>query len=373
MESEIIKLIILAICLPSSLAALWRLLANLRRFRPTDFTIKYLSVEEAPTVSVCIPVRNEDHAIADCLERVLASNYPKMEVIVLDDDSVDETPEIVKIFARSGVRFIKGEALPEGWIGKNKANDQLLQQASGRYVLFLSADTDIKPDSISRLVSHAVRQNVDMIGIMPLRLDGHRLSVILATMRYFWTVVFSRPSQPANTTAAWLVRRQALIDNGGFAKYKAVIMPEARLAADFAARASYQFVISDRDLGFSYEKRLSSQIETSIRTLWPVNLRSNFALLGLLFLPLVLWATVLVSFLTAQFDWVDVLLLMSSLITHLTYTIFACIAWRRSGLLAFVIWPYVVVQELICLVASFSKHQSRSLVWKGRTLTDHID
>lgn len=370
---DIIKIVILLICLPASLAVLIQLLLNLKRFRARDFDVRYLTTDESPTVTVCIPVRNENHAIRDCLERVLASNYTKMEVIVLDDDSVDNTPEIVKIFARDGVRFVKGETLPEGWIGKNKANDQMMKQASGQYILFLSADTDIKPDSISRLIAHAERRKLDMIGVMPVRLDGQRLSTFLAPMRYFWTIIFSSPKHPAHTTASWLVRRQALIENGGFEKYKSVIIPEARMSADFAKKNSYEFIVSDEKLGFSYEKRWSSQIDTAIRTFWPVNVRSGFSMLGILLMSILLWATILVSYLTKSFSFVDGLLIASALLLNLSYTIFAFSAWRKSSLLAFFVWPFMVIQDLCCLVASFIRHQSHSLVWKGRSLTDHID
>lgn len=370
---EAIEILILFICLPTSIAILIHIVKNLRRFEAKDFDISYIPTEEAPSVSVCIPVRNEDHAIRDCLERVLASNYPKMEVIVLDDESVDKTPEIVKVFAHNGVRFIRGETLPEGWIGKNKANDQLVEQASGKYILFLSADTDIKPDSISRVVSHAMRHDLDMIGVMPIRLDGQRLSVMFGTLRYFWSVVFSRPAQPAQTTAAWLVNRQALINNGSFKKYKSTIMPEAKLAEDFARKGTYKFVISDEKLGFSYEKRWSSQIETSIRTLWPVNVRSNFSVFSVLLIAIITWLTLIVSLLSAPPNWADVAIFISSLVPNFSYTLFTLKAWRKSSLVAFFTWPWVAVQELFCLIASFVRHRTNSLVWKGRALTDHID
>lgn len=370
---DVIEILILFICLPTSIAVLIHIVRNLHRFKAADFDISYIPTEEAPSVSVCIPVRNEDHAIRDCLERVLASNYPKMEVIVLDDESVDKTPDIVKVFAHNGVRFIKGETLPEGWIGKNKANDQLVEQASGKYILFLSADTDVKPDSISRVVSHAMRHDLDMIGMMPIRLDGQRLSVMFSTLRYFWSVVFSRSAQPAQTTAAWLVNRQSLIENGSFGKYKSTIMPEAKIAEDFARKGTYQFVISDEKLGFSYEKRWSSQLETSIRTLWPVNVRSNFSVFSVLLMTIITWLTLLVSVLSSQPNWIDAAIFASSLIFNLSYTLFAHVAWRKSSVVAFITWPWAVVQELVCLIASFVRHKTNSLVWKGRTLTDHID
>ena len=70
--------------------------------------------DELPTVSVCIPARNEMHALEQCLEYILASDYGKLEVLVLDDSSSDQTPHIIRSFAHAGVRFIPGSPLPKG-------------------------------------------------------------------------------------------------------------------------------------------------------------------------------------------------------------------------------------------------------------------
>ena len=46
--------------------------------------------------------------MTDALHRVIASTYPKLEIIVLDDLSADKTPALIKAFAQDGVRFIEG-------------------------------------------------------------------------------------------------------------------------------------------------------------------------------------------------------------------------------------------------------------------------
>src|SRR6185369_13096540 len=65
------------------------------------------NLAQLPTVSVCIPARNEDRVLTDCLAAVLASDYPKLEVIVLDDCSQDKTAQVVRQFAHGGVQFIQ--------------------------------------------------------------------------------------------------------------------------------------------------------------------------------------------------------------------------------------------------------------------------
>ena len=75
--------------------------------------VEAIESQDLPTVSVCISARNETHAMTQCLERIVASDYPKLEVIVLDDGSRDNTSLLIKSFAHAGVRFIEGSSLPD--------------------------------------------------------------------------------------------------------------------------------------------------------------------------------------------------------------------------------------------------------------------
>lgn len=135
-----------------------------------------INKDDLPTVSVCIPARNETNAMTECLESVLGSDYPKLEVIVLDDNSSDNTSHLIKAFAHGGVRFIKGDPLPDDWLGKNFALETLLGDASGKYVLFMDVDTSVTRSSIRLMVEQLKRDNVDMLSVIPQRYDMQRPS-----------------------------------------------------------------------------------------------------------------------------------------------------------------------------------------------------
>ena len=51
-----------------------------------------------PKVSVVIPTYNRAHLLPECLESVLAQSFRDFEVIVIDDGSTDNTPEVVSAF-----------------------------------------------------------------------------------------------------------------------------------------------------------------------------------------------------------------------------------------------------------------------------------
>jgi glycosyltransferase involved in cell wall biosynthesis len=229
--------------------------------------------------------------MTQCLERVIGSTYPKLEIIVLDDSSADNTSTLIKAFAHAGVRFVEGTPLPDGWLGKNSALQGLLDEASGTYILYIDVDTQIQPDTIGQLVAYIEQEKVSMISVLPRRQDGWRTSIVFGTLRYFWELILHRKAAPAVASGAWMIDRHILRDQlGGFAPYKSNVQPEAKLAAALSLLHRYRFIIGTPLLGVSYEKKWLSQVQTSIRLLFPVlgsRLSSNLlALAGLLLLNL---------------------------------------------------------------------------------------
>jgi cellulose synthase/poly-beta-1,6-N-acetylglucosamine synthase-like glycosyltransferase len=231
-----------------------RLRRSLQLFRITK---NYTAAITAPSVSVCIPARNEMHAMGQCLERVLASDYRKLEVIVYDDSSADDTSLLVRSFAHAGVRFVAGDTLPEGWLGKNHALEVLTREASGTYVLFMDVDTYITPTSISQLVGYIMTEDVEMVSVIPGRSDTNRLSVLFGHLRYFWELVLHSRSHPASSSSLWMAKRRTLLDTfDGFTQFKSVVAPEMMLAGALAPE--YRCLVSNNQLGVTYEKKWSA-------------------------------------------------------------------------------------------------------------------
>jgi cellulose synthase/poly-beta-1,6-N-acetylglucosamine synthase-like glycosyltransferase/peptidoglycan/xylan/chitin deacetylase (PgdA/CDA1 family) len=121
------------------IAGLARLQARRRRHEPPVFT---------PTVSVIIPAYNEERVIVASVARVLASDYPAVQVIVADDGSHDATSALVaQAFADDPrVRLL---TLANG--GKAAALNRALLDADGEVVIALDADTQFEAQTIARL------------------------------------------------------------------------------------------------------------------------------------------------------------------------------------------------------------------------------
>jgi glycosyltransferase involved in cell wall biosynthesis len=107
-----------------------------------------------PRVSLLIPARDEEATLAENLPRALQTDYPDLEVLVLDDGSADRTAAVVQEIARHDprVRVLRGTAPPPGWLGKSWACRQLADAASGEVLVFCDADVSVGPRAISRTV-----------------------------------------------------------------------------------------------------------------------------------------------------------------------------------------------------------------------------
>ncbi|MBH2007084.1 glycosyltransferase family 2 protein [Candidatus Saccharibacteria bacterium] len=343
-----------------------RLHMMLRRFHARKLLSTPSMVRDMPSVSVCIPARNEKHAMTRCLESVLSSTYPKMEVLVLDDESVDNTSSLIKSFAKDGVRFIEGGTPPEGWVGKNHALRTLLKEASGTYVLYLDVDTVLSVYSISQLVSYAETTRADMISVLPQRNDVWRASVLLAPLRYFWHVLFHRAARPVVASSAWMVRRKDLLrDFEDFSQLKDDVEPEVTIARQYLAKNSYKFLTSHQLLGVSYEKKMSSQIETTIRLRYPQLHFSLFRAVAVACCKAMIALTPLIAFIDTVYIAPAILVYLGGAICYLSYLLFV---WERGALIGMWLWPLVLLGDAWLTLVSMIRYQTGTVTWKGRPI-----
>ncbi len=354
--------ILLAVVAVMDVIVFYKLAITFRRLRPGHYGDK-IDRDALPTVSVCISARNETHAMTQSLEHVIASDYPKLEVIVLDDGSRDNTSMLIKSFAHAGVRFIEGKPLPEGWLGKNYAQSVLAREASGKLILFLDVDTLIETRTITRLVQYYEHYQSTMVSVVPVRNDHWASSTLFATMRHFWAVLRFTPRKPRGAANAWLVNRQAVLE--AFESDKSLqlsMQMVTNLGRRFAATGNYRLILSDRWLGLRYEKKWSSQVETSIRLLYPQFSRQvSRAFLGMLLLVLSLTPYVIV--------WWNIWALGVILLQFALAYYYVSHVWRRYRFIGALLWPLVLLQEIILIAVSVYRYNFGTVTWKGRPIT----
>ena len=127
-----------------------------------------------PPVSVLIPARDEGLGIRATMEAVLANEDVILELLVLDDDSRDDTASIVSEIAREDarVRLVRGQPLPAGWCGKQFACQQLASEATYEHLLFIDADVKLAPNALKRCLAQFQTTNAHLLSGFPRQVVG---------------------------------------------------------------------------------------------------------------------------------------------------------------------------------------------------------
>jgi peptidoglycan-N-acetylglucosamine deacetylase len=113
-----------------------------------------------PRVSVLIPAYNEEAVIEATVRAALASDYPEIEVIVVDDGSIDRTAEIVR---EDFGRDPRVRLLLQSNHGKPSALNNGLGEATGEIVVSIDADTIVDAKAIRLLIRHFANPNVGAV------------------------------------------------------------------------------------------------------------------------------------------------------------------------------------------------------------------
>jgi hypothetical protein len=156
--------ILTLICAGAALVPVICFLSNLKRFVPPA-----ASPGAAPSISVLIPARNEEANIQAALAAILASTDVTLQVIVLDDNSSDNTPQIVRQIAQADprVQLHSAPPLPPGWSGKQRACHLLSTYASHDLLVFIDADVRLTPDALSRMAGFIHQSGADLASGVP--------------------------------------------------------------------------------------------------------------------------------------------------------------------------------------------------------------
>lgn len=214
---------------------------RLSKFRPP-------APDEAPLVSIIVPARDEAVNISTCVASLLNTVYPRYEIIVVDDGSVDGTGDIVRILCDhtdERLQLIAGEPLPDGWLGKPWACWQGAQRARGELLLFTDADTRHEEALLGHAVGALQRQRVDLVSVFPRQLMvgfWERLILphifALLTLRYSDLDRVNRTRRPRDVIANGqfiLVSREAYDSVGGHQALRAEVVEDQRLAQRLVA------------------------------------------------------------------------------------------------------------------------------------------
>ena len=141
----------------------------LRRQEPLSFRSPQYDRPSPPLVTAILPAKDEEAYLAECLMSVRQQSYPNLEILVVDDRSVDRTGEIAREIASCDprVRVLSIDKLPGGWTGKTHALHHAAHFANGEWLLFLDADTLHAPESLGIMMEFARSQGAVLASLLP--------------------------------------------------------------------------------------------------------------------------------------------------------------------------------------------------------------
>jgi len=148
-------------CLPA--------LVEIPRRKLEQTALQFPEPESWPPVSVIVAARDEQERIGATLRRLLASDYPALEVVLANDRSRDDTGRIAAEIAAadSRLKIITIATLPPGWLGKCHAMSSAAGLASGSYLLFTDGDVQFSPQAIRHSLRLVLGRQLDHFCLFP--------------------------------------------------------------------------------------------------------------------------------------------------------------------------------------------------------------
>jgi chlorobactene glucosyltransferase len=246
-----------------------------------------LDSPDPPSLAVIVPARDEAANIERCLTGLLAQTYPndRINIIVVDDGSIDATGEIVRQIAKKEPRvsLLCSPLLPPGWTGKSHACwiAERVVPPQIEWLCFIDADMRPRPALIESAIGSALAENIALLSLAPrhdLETFAERLIIPcgLCFLAFRQDLRGARPEHPGSVVATgqfFLARRSVYESVGGHGAVRAEICEDlelARLFKRFGAR------VCMKDAG----SLVSTRMYTGWSTLWPGFAKNLTELLG---------------------------------------------------------------------------------------------
>ena len=202
-------------------------------------------------VSVVVPTLNEAERISPCLKGLSLQSYELREVIVVDSNSQDGTPDLVRAVGNSDPRFrvMTDDPLPAGWVGRPWAlhTGYLNISKHSDWFLGVDADTEPQPGLIASIVKVAETEGYDMVSLAPqfiLQYPGEWClqPALLMTLLFRFEsagVDAGSPSRVMANGQCFLCRRSVLAKLDGYTSAASSFCDDVTLARNIA-KAGYK-------------------------------------------------------------------------------------------------------------------------------------
>lgn len=121
---------------------------------------RWTYLDDQPSVSVVVPGYNEEAVIENCVRSILASSYPYLEIVLVDDGSTDSTAHIMQELAESDPRV---RVILQENAGKGAALNRGTRESTGEVLLYVDSDGIFGPDTIEEMLRGFNHPNVGAV------------------------------------------------------------------------------------------------------------------------------------------------------------------------------------------------------------------
>lgn len=338
---------------------------------------------DLPRVSVLVPARNEEHNISTCLHSLLRQDYPSFEVLVLDDQSSDRTGDILVEIQGSHPELVvlEGSEPPKDMVGKNWACSQLAEAAGGELLFFTDADTVHHPQTLMDTVTALLGEDADLVTGFPKQILltwGERLLVPFfswVTLAFIPLSIAYRIQLPALSMAVgqlMLFRKKTYQVIGGHSAVSSSIVDDLGLVRNVKRNGFRWRVISIAD-------RISCRMYQNAAEARAGFVKNFFAAFDYRLLPFIFvmawlgvmfWQPLVVLFLKTTGSglvipsyYLEICLFLSVLIWAIPF------AYLRIPVHYCVLYPLIILANIVAGFQSIRNSMSARLEWKGRPLS----
>lgn len=246
-------------------------------------------------ITVLIPARNEAAVIADTL-RGLATQGTGLRIILIDDQSDDQTVAIARNQQLPQLEIIPGQPLPQGWSGKLWALEQGKRKVNTDLVLLLDADIELRPGTLRALLDKFEHEHLDMLSLMArLRMQNFWEKFLMPAFIFFFKLLY--PFGLANSAASQvaaaaggciLIKRTMLERTGAFGTLRHCLIDDCALARKAKEQGGRTW------LGLTHSA-ISRRAYPHLRSIGEMVTRTAYTQLGYSF-SLLLLCTLLMAF-----------------------------------------------------------------------------
>jgi cellulose synthase/poly-beta-1,6-N-acetylglucosamine synthase-like glycosyltransferase len=328
-----------------------------------------------PTVSVIVAARNEEKSIGECIDSLINLNYPKekLEIIIINDNSTDKTPEIIDSFVRKYplIKTITAKPGLGNLQGKANAITQGIEISKGEILIFTDADCRVQPEWIKQTVRYFV-DDVGIVGGFTL-LDANRIFEGIQTLDWMFLLGI------ASATTGWeipltaignnlAVRRIAYEKTGGYRKIPFSVTEDYALVQAIVQRTNFKVRFPINSLALVKSKPCSN-----IHHLYSQKKRWGIGGLDMVTRGLVIMAIgwiakflLMFSFLFAPVEiWLASIFIMGVAETSFIYVPLK--HFKNLKMLKYTI-PFLLYFFIYVLILPFIVFSSKQVSWKERQL-----